>query len=164
MKILPFLILFLTTIPCVIAQTLTVGPGSGWSVTIPASTITEAGLDYTQTTTTSVTNQSLMNVTGGILTNPKVYVQKTDVTWNSNLSLLLRRTGAGTGLVAVLIAGGTTFQQITNSPLYFFDLITVAPLTVTSRTNIPIQYEIRGLSVLIPAQSYTTTILYTVTY
>ena len=151
------LIFFLMFINYTFAQSLTVSPG--WSVTIPASTITEAGLNYT-TNVTSSASQSLMNVTGSIASNPKIYVQKTDVSWNTNLTLWLKRTGNGTGLLAFNIAGGTTFQQITNSPIYFFDLFTLSGTTVN---NIPIQYEIRGLSVLIPAQSYTTTLLYTVT-
>lgn len=153
-----FLLFFSMFNTCVFAQSLTVSPG--WSVTIPASTITEAGLNYT-TDATSSTSQSLMTVTGNTQTNPKVYVQKTDISWNSNLTLWLKRTGNGTGLLAFTIAGGTTFQQITNSPLYFFDLFT---LFGTSVNDIPIQYEIKGLSVLIPAQSYTTTLLYTISY
>jgi hypothetical protein len=157
MKILLFLIFFLTVIPPIVAQSLTVSPG--WSVTIPASTITEAGLNYT-TNVTSSTSQSLMNVNGSIVSTPKIYVQKTDVSWNSNLTLWIKRNTGGSGGFFASITNGTNFQQITNSPLYFYEVFTGLG---TSVNNIPIQYEIRGLSVLIPAQSYTTTLLFTVT-
>lgn len=77
----------------------------------------------------------------------------------SNLTVWPKRTGNGKELLSLNIEGGTTFQQITKSPIHFFDFFTSPG---NSLSNIPIQSEIRGLSVLIPAQSYTTTLLYTV--
>lgn len=142
------------------AQSLTVSPG--WSVTIPASTITEAGLNYTTTTTTSAVSQSLMTLTSGSQNiNVFVYVQKTDVSWDSSLTLWVRRSGNGTGAGNSTITNGTTFQQVIDTQTSFFTTFMGKSRTYS---NIPLQYEIRGLSVLIPAKTYTTTLLFTITY
>lgn len=158
MKKLPTLLLLLLIIPSTFAQSLTVSPG--WSATIPASTITEAGLNFTTTTVTSAASQSLMDVNAGKNLIYIIYVQKTDISWDSNLAIWLRRSGNGSGSNGSTIRNGSTFQQITNSPTYFFDLTMGVG---KNYTNIPIQYQISGLSVLIPAKNYTTTLLFTIT-
>lgn len=160
MKKLPLLLFLLLIIPSIFAQSLTVSPG--WSVTIPASTITEAGLNYTTTTTTSAASQSLMDITTGSQNiNVFVFVQKTDVSWDPSLTLWVRRSGNGTGAGNATISNGTTFQQVTNTSTSFFTVFMGKSKTYSS---IPLQYEIRGLSVLIPAKTYTTTLLFTITY
>ena len=160
MKKLPLLLFLLLIIPSIYAQTLTISPG--WSVTIPASTITEAGLNYTTTTTTSAASQSLIDITTGSQNiNVFVYVQKTDVSWDSSLNLWVRRSGTGAGAGNSTITNGTTFQQVTNSPTSFFTVFMGKSKTYS---NVPLQYQISGLSVLIPAKTYTTTLLFTITY
>lgn len=160
MKKLLLILFFLSIISSIFSQSLTVSPG--WSVTIPASTIIEAGLNYTTTTVTSGASQSTMSITtNSNNVNVFVYVQKTDVTWDSNLTLWVRRSGNGTGAGNSSITNGTTFQQITNTPIQFFTVYMGKSRTYSS---IPIQYQISGISVIIPAQTYTTTLLFTITY
>jgi hypothetical protein len=131
----------------------------GWSVVIPSSRVTEAGRNYATTNVLSATNQSLIDVFSSANSVATISVQKTDVVWTSGLSLYLRRTGSGTGSTNYSVTNGTTSLLITNTPQYFFE---VRPGSATQVLDIPIQYEIRGLSVLIPVRAYTTTLLFTV--
>jgi hypothetical protein len=88
-----------------------------------------------------------------------VNVHRIDTDWNSNLSLWVQRTGNGTGGFLGSIAGGLAFIQLTTTPqlLYSGNIGFAA-----GRNNVPIQYQIRGLSVLIPVKTYTITVVYTV--
>ena len=127
-----------------------------WSASIAAGTITEAGTDYGVTTLSSLTNQSLLSVDDGPGNNNwRVFVKKTDIDWNFGLTLSLKRTGNGTGsgnFTTTTI--GTTYIQLTA-----LDQLFISGNKVIN--NIPIQYEIGGISVLIPAKSYSTQVVYT---
>lgn len=136
----------------------TVGGGS-WTASVPASTITEAGENYSGTWT-SLTNQSIISLAW--LTNYTVSVKKTDTNWNSNLSLWIHKTGETIGaLGSVSPAGNSSYFQLTASNQLFFTATTGIVLTLTAAT-VNVQYEIRGLSVTLPAQSYSTTVVYTI--
>ncbi len=139
-----------------VAQTITASPG--WSIAIPASSITEAGSNYT-TNATSTANQTLISVTSSFLASYTVTVHRDNTNWNSALTLWVQRTGNGSGSFFGTIAGGLSFQQVGTAAQTFFSGIIGFP---TNRSNIPIQYQISGLSVLIPVKTYTTTITYTV--
>lgn len=144
-------------------QTITASPS--WNISVPANTITEAGNNYT-TNITSAASQTLVSfsVSAGLFGgNYTVSVHKIDSDWHSNLSLWTQRTGAGTGsgwFSSGTITGGLTFVQLTNAPQTFFSGST--GILSSGRTNIPIQYEIRGVSVLLPVKTYTTTVVYTI--
>lgn len=163
MKKIIFLLLLLLS--SFIGKTQTIKASPSWNISVPTSTITEAGSNYT-TNITSPINQTLVDFTvssglfGG---NYTVSVHKIDSDWHSNLSLWTQRTGTGTGgglLGTGTITGGLTFIQLTNAPQTFFSGNT--GFLSSGRTNIPIQYEIRGVSVLLPVKTYTTTVVYTV--
>jgi hypothetical protein len=145
------------------AQTITASPG--WSQSVPANTITEAGNNYTSPIT-SATNQTLVSFSlpsGLFGTTYTVSIHKIDATWHTNLSLWAQRTGTGTGgglFATGTIAGGTSYIQLTNSPQVFFSGAT--GILSSGRSNIPIQYQVQGVSVLLPVRTYTTTVVYTV--
>lgn len=125
-----------------------------WAKDIAASDISEAGNDY-PTSYASNTNQTLLTI------NPKnsnklinVYVKRNDIAWNTNLNLKVMRTSNGTN-GNTNISDGLIYQTITNIDAYFFTCIGY-------HTFIPLQYEITGISVVLPVQSYSTEIMYTV--
>lgn len=162
---------FFTLIGCLLihltgcSQNISANPG--WSVSVPASSINEAGLDYSLSPN-SLSNQTLISVTsipGSFGAGSyQVFVQKADVVWNANLKLNVLRTGAGTGsgfFGGGSINGGLSEIELSNNAQLFFS--GNAGFFGSSRTNVPIQYQITGLTVLIPAQSYSTTVIYTVT-
>lgn len=131
-------------------------PNTSWVTNIPANTILIAGSDYSQNYTNSIN----INVTG---TNWTISVQKDGLLWDSRLKIFASRLGSGTfidrfgiSVPSLNVSGGIIPIEIpSNSSTVFFNGSFTA-------NNIPIQYEIRGVSVLIPAGNYSTTVYYTI--
>lgn len=133
--------------------------GTTWNAA-PTS-ITEAGNNYSSALT-STANQTTLTVSVGLalLTSWKVLAKKQDATWNSNLTVWVRKTGDGTGILTPVLGtispnGATSYVQLTATNQEIFS-------GFSNRFNVPIQYELRGLSVLIPAGSYSTSVIFTV--
>jgi hypothetical protein len=140
-------------------QSLTVT--GGWTRTLATTNITESGLDYaTGGTLSAAVNQSTINVNSAANSVAFVYIQKSDISWDTRLVLAALRTGTGTGSTGFSTTNGTTALNVSNVSQYFFE---VRPGSGTQVSNIPIQYTIKGFTVLLPAKTYTTTLLYTVT-
>jgi hypothetical protein len=101
----------------------------------------------------SAPNQSLVDITN---TNRfwDVSIYKVDSLWPATFRLYVRRTGNGTGPGS--ISGGLNYLEITDAEQIFFS-------GSRQRRDIPLQFRLEGLSVQIPPQVYTTTIIYTVT-
>ncbi|WP_228376229.1 hypothetical protein [Chryseobacterium sp. BLS98] len=141
------------------AQTVSVS-GTNWTASVPA--ITEAGSNYAGTYA-SATNQSILNVgLPALLGSVKVYVHyEANPTWDSSLVLSAKRTNNGTTLcIGCSISGGTAYQTVTQTALELFRISTI--LSVTSYTGINIQYQLSGVSVTIPAATYNSKIVFTV--
>ena len=156
MKAIIFFIIFSLSSICLKAQAIS-AMGS-WSVVVPSNTISEAGNDYNMNLT-SMTNQTMLDITVPLsTTNWRVDVNKQDLFWNNSLTLWIRKTGDGVGVAGSSISpvGAIPFFQIANMGQSFFS-------GVKNYVGIPVQYEIRGLSVLIPASTYNTTVVYTIT-
>lgn len=136
-----------------------------WNPNISSNAIVEAGLNYaTDYNVESLRNQTNVSLQRGggffgvYIGSWRVDISKVDLNWDSRLRLEVRRTGTGNGtgwwFFAPAISNGTVYQQIQNNATPFFQGNGVF-------TNIPIQYRISGLSVLIPAGNYSTTVVYT---
>lgn len=141
------------------SQTLTVG-GSNWTVNIPS--ITEAGTNYAGTYE-SATNQILLTASVPLLLGTgKVTVRYVvNPTWNNALTLNIRRTGNGsTVCLLCTITGGTTYQPITTSDVELFRIAAV--LALATYNNIPLQLELTGVSVTVPAAAYNSRIVFTI--
>jgi hypothetical protein len=140
------------------SQSLTVS--GDWIRTLSNANVVEAGLNYaTGGTLSSTVNQSLLNVSSAANSIVYVYIQKSDISWDSRFIMTALRTGTGTGGANFSTTRGTPAQTITNAPVLFIE---VRPGSGTQVSNIPIQYALRGFTVLMPARTYTTTILYTI--
>ncbi|MCT2407248.1 hypothetical protein NZD88_06805 [Chryseobacterium antibioticum] len=141
------------------AQSVTV-PVTNWNASITA--ITEAGNNYTGTYA-SPTNQASINVgLPALLGSVKVYVHyEANPTWNSSLILSAKRTSNGSTLcVGCSISGGTSYITVPLTAVELFRISTI--LSVTSYTGINIQYQVSGVSVTIPAATYNSRIVFTV--
>ncbi|MBK1898272.1 hypothetical protein [Chryseobacterium paridis] len=141
------------------SQSLTVG-GSNWTVSIP--TITEAGNNYAGSYE-SATNQILLTASVPLLLgNAKVSARYIpDPIWNNSLVLNIKRTGNGTTVCLLCtITGGTTYQTITQTDIEIFRIAAV--LALASYNNIPLQLQLTGVSVTIPAASYGSRIVFTI--
>jgi len=141
------------------AQSVTV-PVTNWNAAIPA--ITEAGSNYSGTYS-SPTNQASINVgLPALLGSVKVYVHyQGNPTWNSSLVLSAKRTSNGSTLcVGCNISGGTNYITVPLTAVELFRISTI--LSVTSYTGINIQYQVSGVSVTLPAATYNSKIVFTV--
>ena len=127
-----------------------------WSIFVPSSSISEVGNDY-NTTLTSSLNQTLLDISVPV-TNVswRVDVHKQDSFWNASLILWVHKTGDGLGVLgsSILPVGFTSYQQVSNLEQLFFT-------GTKNHINIPVQYEIQGLSVLIPSENYNMNVIYT---
>lgn len=153
-----------------IGQSITVSGGT-WTPTV--ASITEAGNDYTSSTAQSSTSQTNISITmpdvffGFLGNNYTINIKRIDsgTNWDgAGIQIWAKRSGNGTGGgssffgTSSITGGNVTFQQITTANLYFFEGVNFG---TTPRSNITIQYEIRGISVLVPVNNYATTIVFT---
>jgi hypothetical protein len=116
------------------------------------------GTDFT-TTQTSAANQALIDVSrlATLTKSWVVYAGKTDITWPAGLTLWIRRTRNGTALGGSIDAGSlNVWPQIVAANTELFRGQRV-------RYDVPAQLEVHGLTVLMNAGTYTTTVTFTVT-
>ncbi len=149
------------------AQTLITEVNGNWNYTIASNDLLEAGNDFSGTYTSN-SNQVQIDIykSGGNRQNRNFYnwtvsIEKSDISWNNSLIIYAQRTGDGTKYLNrpnynPTITGGNNYIQISDIPQTFFS----GSLSIL---DIPVQYQITGASVLIPADTYSTTIIYTVT-
>jgi len=140
--------------------------------------ITEAGNDYTGTYTS---NNPISPITLGTYTIPRsvllgltllesgsivsqIKMNYTPTIWNNSLHLYANRnggTGTATGVCvcSVYLNNGTNYPEILQTDSVFFDLMFsgILGLLVTqiSYSNIPVSIRLGGVSVTIPAATYT---------
>nr|WP_314495216.1 hypothetical protein [uncultured Chryseobacterium sp.] len=153
-----FFILLIFTVQ-IKSQTITV-TGANWTVPLPS--ITEAGSNYSGTYESS-TNQIILAATVPLLLgNAKVTVHyEPNPNWNSALILSARRNGNGTTVCALCtITGGTTYLPFTQTAVELFRIQAV--LALASYSNIPVQIQLSGVSVTIPAANYNSRIVFTI--
>ena len=131
-----------------------------WEKKLDVSDINGAGNDYNEFYV-SREDESEITVSSNpkskqddLYANFKVFVHKEDDEWHNNLILQIRRTSNGRNNNNNIFSG-TEFQTITNNSSFFF-------YTIGKQDKVPIQYKILGLSVLLPAETYSTEIIFTV--
>lgn len=171
-------IILLVISSCLKAQVVTVS--GDWAASIPA--ITEAGSNYTGTysnasiPTTDITlsttlTGNFLNVLAG--KGAKMTMRYTSNAWNSSLSLSAKRTGSTTGSISGLcvlctatISGGDSFIPIVStSDTTFFNLNFGGVLGVSNTahfSDINLILQLSGVSVTIPAATYSARIIFTV--
>ncbi len=83
--------------------------------------------------------------------NWRIDVNYEIMNWHPNMQLWVRRTGQESD-----IYDGMNFQQVTTNPTYFIS-------GNRNHYNVPLEYELRGISVYIPVDQYQVTVVYTIT-
>ena len=134
-----------------------------WSFSVSSSDIVEAGKDYGKIYK-SDKEQIKIDITQSnwwwnlfYNYNWRIDIEKSDIDWDPSLKIFAKRTGDGSPYWSGGgVTGGTSWLRIKNFSKRFFR-------GNKSRLDIPIRYKIKGISVLLPAKTYTTTIIYTVT-
>lgn len=147
------LIVFLVLLPKEILS-LSVKVTGSWNETIDNMDLQGgAGSDLINSYE-SVSNVCDIDITGVPKDNWRLDVSKVDIQWHPHFHLYVKRTSDGTNGGG--ISGGTTYQEITDVYQTFFS-------GSDNIRNITIQYQLTGVSIQIPPNTYTTTIYYTVT-
>ena len=160
-------IVFLCLFTTVASSQIRINVTGSWSKSVPRTDVVEAGNDLSGNYTSGasvvkidVSQRRYWDNFSGY--DWRIDVSKVDIDWDNTLSVYARRTGNGLGYpfwffyLFGAISGGTNFQQITDVDQAFFN-------GTNSDLDIPIQYRIRGASLTLPAKTYSTTIVYTVT-
>ena len=154
-------IIFLLTFQIAASQGIFVSPFSDWHIQ-PGTNEILAGNDLPDTYTTAPDHMKLsVELGGGYKGNKdgrqwKVEVQRVDIDWHRDLDLYVRLTGEGTGPEkAKVVKGGQVFQRLKRSPDEFFEC-------KGWRYEIPIQFELRGVSLLLPVKTYRVEVLFTI--
>lgn len=157
------------------AQTV-VPSGSGWTVSVPA--ITEAGNNYGGTYA-SATNAIMLSGTmpGSFLSLlgsgvAKISVRYNPTTWNNALHLYAKRSGGTATITGLCIGctatvnGGTTYIEIlqaTDTTLCTINFSGVLGVSNSvNYTGINVQLQLTGVSVVIPATSYSSQLVFTI--
>jgi hypothetical protein len=125
-----------------------------WSLTIDSSDLVSGAGSDLVTQYESASDQVLLEISnsagGGDLW--RVDVSRSDISWNGDLTISCKRTSSGSG---GSVSGGLSYQDITGSDQEFFtgsdDVV-----------DISIQYLLDGVSITIPPDLYSTTVVYTV--
>jgi hypothetical protein len=118
-----------------------------------AQLTTGAGSNFVTTQTTAA-NKVRLTIKNTTMTGWNLTVRRADSLWAPSLHLMVRRTGAGTGLGTV--TAGLAYQEITATDAVFFS-------GTGNKATIPLQFQLTGVSVVVGLGSFATTIVYTIT-
>lgn len=83
----------------------------------------------------------------------RVDVRRSDANWPRNVSLFVRRTDDGEG--PGTIWGGRTYVEVTATDTFFFS-------GAGDRSWVYLQFKLGGISVRVPPDTYSTTVVFTV--
>ena len=137
--------------PCGRAADITVA--GDWLRTITKTDLTAgAGSDLASTyeSDAGVTTVAIANTSGGAW---RVSLRRADGTWNSNVSLWVRRSSTGSG--SGTISGGTTYVQLAALDTEVFS-------GTGDRSSVTLQFKLTGMSKNVAPGTYSTTVVYTV--
>ena len=151
-----FIILLLILLSAFSVKSQSLNLMGSWSISVPSSSISEAGNDYNMTLMSPL-NQTLLDISVPVTNiSWRVDIHKQDSFWNASLILWVHKTGDGVGALgsSILPIGATPYLQVSNLGQLFF-------AGTKNYVNIPVQYEIHGLSVLIPSENYNMSVIYT---
>jgi hypothetical protein len=112
-----------------------------------------AGTNFTGTQTSAVGAVKL-TIKNTSMTGWNMTVRRVDVNWNGILHVFVKRTGNGTG--AGTVSGGLVYQEITTANVVVFS-------GAGNKTNIPLQFQLTGLSVAVGIGTFSSSIVYTIT-
>ena len=137
------------------AEAIDITTTGSWSRTIDTSDLASgAGSDLAGSYESAVnaTVLTILNTTGNT-DNWRADVRRSDSTWHGNFILYIQRTSDGTG--GGSISGGLSYTVIGTTDSQFFS-------GAGDRSSVNLQYKLTGMSVSIPPNAYSTTVVFTV--
>jgi hypothetical protein len=133
---------------------ISISTSGSWSRSVGASDLTAgAGSDLAPAyeSAAGAITVSISGTAGGA-DAWRIDVKKVDASWIAALRMYVRRTDSGSG---GSVSGGTTYQQVTDADLSFFD-------GAGDVSGIGLQVQVGGVSVSVPPAPYATTVYFTV--
>ena len=103
----------------------------------------------------SLVDQIIIDIDGKKVNGWILYVRRSDITWNSDFRLNIKRTSNGSAGGGT-VTGGTTYQEITTTDAEFFQ-------GDKKLKGIENQLQLQLLSGVVDSDTYQTTVIYTVT-
>ena len=155
-----FLMIGLFLTPKSIQAQLNIESSNTINFSILEINVVDAGLDFQNDFSTTddaillsvnILPQNLQNTT---LRSWRVDIRKNDIDWHDNLDLFVRVTGNGNSNFNTSLQNDFSYQQIQDFDNLFFN-------GTGWINNIPIQVKLSGVSVIIPAKSYATELVFT---
>ncbi|MEN6473776.1 MAG: hypothetical protein ABFD81_07175 [Syntrophaceae bacterium] len=151
------LVLFIWVIPQGESFCMSINADGSWSKSITTSNLTSgAGSNLTSTYESSSSQANIdISLTLGILDGWRVDVSKVDGTWHSDVHLYIQRTSNGwTDLGLGTISGGSSYIEVTGVSQTFYS-------GSGNRYDADVQFKLTGISLSIPAGTYSTTVYIT---
>jgi hypothetical protein len=124
-----------------------------WFETVDETDLVGGAGSQLRSTIESAADQVSITLLGAGNSGWRVDVRKVDTDWHGDLGLYVRRTSDGSG--SGQIAGGTSYQQVTDTYQEFFR-------GRKNRRDANVQLMLDGLSAELPCGNYLTTVYYTV--
>ena len=124
-----------------------------WFETVDETDLVGGAGSELKSTFESAADQVSITLLGAGQGGWRVDVRKVDTDWHSDLGLYVRRTSDGSG--SGQIAGGTSYQQVTDTYQEFFR-------GSSNRRDVGVQLMLDGVSADLPGGNYLTTVYYTV--
>lgn len=164
-QIILFLFINILTSINISAQNVLVGVSGNISFNPSEMTISEAGEDYSSLI--EALNPLYINVVynndwnkrgNSPMSKWKIEIYKSDLSWHPDLVLEAKRSGEGNQLDKrgnPYLQDGENYQLITNNPAYFFK-------GRGEFENIPIIFRISGASLTMGAETFETSVIFTV--
>ena len=145
-------VLFGIVMICTILPAQSISIIGSWNLSIDGSDLQAGAGSDLNPRYMSAEDQVVMDITN---TNRywTVTIQGVPFNWHSNLFLYVRRRSNGRG--PGWIGGGTNWQQVSTTPQHFFQ-------GRRRRVAIAIQYGLTGVSIQLPPDTYSGSIVYTV--
>lgn len=135
--------------------------GTSLSETLTTLASSRTGLDYESSDLTiarTAGNLTISIANSDGCSNWQLSVSSVTINWNANLRLWVNKTNDGSTFssgASIYPSGTTAYQEISLIPQNFFS-------GVKDRLSVQISYKISGMSVLIPVQTYSSTVYYTI--
>lgn len=156
----------------IVAKSQTISSSGSWTFSRGTADVIDAGLNLTSTASSGATGETILNFSGLNQNDIRVDIRKVDSNWDSRLQLTATKFSDGTGSSAffgffqtnsISPVTNAASQLITNLSSPFFTIQTDNFwCSNCQRNNVRIRYAIDGISVEIPAATYTTQIQYTI--
>jgi hypothetical protein len=137
------------------AEAIDITATGSWNRTIDTSDLASgAGSDLIgiYESTVNATVLTVLNTTGNT-DNWRIDVRRSDSTWHGDFILYIQRTSDGTG--GGSISGGLSYIAIGTTDSQFFS-------GAGDRSSVNLQYKLTGMSISIPPNTYSTTVVFTI--